>query len=133
MLSNHFDFSNFRHRNFLILVIEMTNSSKVIERIQRFKCGNYGSSTCDKSDSKNKSPQQQLPPILHDNKLPVVKKLDGKAGKAEKWQIACENGFGRMIPAIFNYIISIMARNDLIIMICQILNSYVQRSCARVY
>mmetsp|Transcript_19629 Transcript_19629/g.30181 ORF Transcript_19629/g.30181 Transcript_19629/m.30181 type:complete len:556 (+) Transcript_19629:319-1986(+) len=52
-----------------------------------------------KSDSMNKSIQQQLPPILHDNKLPVVKKLDGKAGKAEKWQIACENGFGRMIPA----------------------------------
>ena len=52
-----------------------------------------------KSDSNNKSIQQQLPPILHDNKLPVVKKMDGKAGKAEKWQIACENGFGRMIPA----------------------------------
>ena len=51
-----------------------------------------------KSDNNNSSIQQQLPPILHDNKLPVIKKLDGKAGKAEKWQIACENGFGRMIP-----------------------------------
>ena len=86
-----------------------------------------------RSDSNNKSIQQQLPPIFHDKKLPVVKKLDGRAGKAEKWQIACENGFGRMIPATFNYFISIMARNDLIFMICQILNSYVQRSCARVY
>ena len=55
-----------------------------------------------KSDSNNKSFQQQLPPILHNNKLPVVQKLDGKAGKAEKWKIACENGFGRMIPATVN-------------------------------
>jgi len=52
-----------------------------------------------RSDSNNKSIQQQLPPILHDNKLPVIKKLDGKVDKAEKWQIACENGFGRMIKA----------------------------------
>ena len=50
------------------------------------------------SDNNNSSIQQQLPPILHDNKLPVIKKLDGTAGKAEKWQIACENGFGRIIP-----------------------------------
>ena len=39
---------------------------------------------------------QQVPQFRYINKLQVPRMLDGKPDKAARWQIACENGFGRM-------------------------------------
>ena len=50
-------------------------------------------------DRNNVTNIQKYPQYVHFNKHSTIRTSDGASDKAKQWQIACENGFGRMISS----------------------------------